>query len=144
MVLGSATLVLAACSVPDPDPTPSPMTTPVPEVIEEFFDAAVAGDLDTVQAHLQIWNEDAGRDLAPDEISLECAEAEAAAVAAKVTNPDFTAYVYTATEPWILRFEAEDGSSEGWGIVPGNDTWLWQPQADACLALWNSPSPSPS
>lgn len=121
----------------------SPTTTPVPAAIEDFFDAAVAGDLDVVRAHLQIWNEDVGRDLAPGEISLACAEAEAAAVAAKATNPNFTAYVFTEGEPWILRFEAEDGSSEGWGIVPGNDTWLWQPQADECRALWHSPSPSP-
>lgn len=142
--LALSTLVLAGCSVAEPDPSPEPTTTAVPADIEDFFDAAVAGDVAGVQEHLAVYNEAAGRNLTASEISTDCAADEATAVAAKVSNPSLTAYVYTGTEPWIVRFESSDGANEGWGIEMGDDGWYWQAQAASCRALWRSPSPSPS
>ena len=137
-------LALSGCMSEPESPSPSPTTTPVPAGVQEFLDATAAGDLDFVRAHLRVWNEDAGRYLVASEISTQCAEDEVTAVALKANSPNLTAYVYTGTEPWILRFERSDGSSEGWGIENHDGVWFWQPQAASCLDLWSSPSPSPS
>ena len=137
-------LVMAGCSVPVEIPSPLPTTTPIPADIQGFLDAAASGDLDGVRARLSVSNDAAGRYLTAAEISPGCAADEAAAVAAKVNDPNLTAYVYTGREPWEVRFESPDGANEGWGIELRDGGWYWQAQAASCMALWNSPSPGPN
>ena len=142
--IAALSFVLAGCTGTTEAPSPSPTTTTVPTEIEEFLDAAIAGDVETVRARLSLYNAEAGRELKPQEISLECAEDEAAYVGPLASRAE-TIYVNTEYgEPWVLTVVAPSGGQYEWGIEEHEDGWYVQPQQESCLALESSPSPEPS